>query len=141
MQKNKLLISFIPVILLNILFLNAETITVNNVADLQTAVNKAVAGDILILKNGTYLNNTLYITASNIIVKAASPGGVFLNGTNKITIGGDSVTFTGFQFTSGNIGLNSILEVSGNHKIVSGRPLVQPTLVDGAKQGSNVKKE
>ena len=52
MLKNKLLISFIPAILLNILFLNAETITVNNVADLQTAVNKAVAGDILILKNG-----------------------------------------------------------------------------------------
>ena len=119
MLKNKLLISFIPAILLNILFLNAETITVNNVADLQTAVNKAVEGDILMLKNGTYLNNTLNITASNIIVKAASPGGVFLNGTNKITIGGDSVTFTGFQFTSGNIGLNSILEVSGNHNTLS----------------------
>ena len=119
MLKNKLFISFIPAILLNILFLNAETITVNNVAELQTAINKAVAGDVLILKNGTYLNNTLNISASNIIVKSASPGGVFLNGTNKITIGGDRVTFTGFQFTSGNIGLNSILEVSGNHNTLS----------------------
>ena len=119
MLKNKLFISFIPAILLNILILNAETITVNNVAELQTAINKAVAGDVLILKNGTYLNNTLNISASNIIVKSASPGGVFLNGTNKITIGGDRVTFTGFQFTSGNIGLNSILEVSGNHNTLS----------------------
>lgn len=119
MLKNKLFISFIPAILLNILFLNAETITVNNVAELQIAINKAVAGDVLILKNGTYLNNILNITASNIIVTSASPGGVFLNGTNKITIGGDRVTFTGFQFTSGNIGLNSILEVSGNHNTLS----------------------
>ena len=119
MLKNKLFISFIPSILLNILILNAETITVNNVVELQTAINKAVAGDVLILKNGTYLNNTLNISVSNIIVKSASPGGVFLNGTNKITIGGDRVTFTGFQFTSGNIGLNSILEVSGNHNTLS----------------------
>ena len=86
MLKNKLFISFIPAILLNILILNAETITVNNVAELQTAINKAVAGDVLILKNGTYLNNTLNISASNIIVKSDSPGGVFLNGTNKITM-------------------------------------------------------
>ena len=52
MLKNKLFISFIPAILLNILILNAETITVNNLAELQTAINKAVAGDVLILKNG-----------------------------------------------------------------------------------------
>jgi len=81
----------------------ATEIHVSSIAALQAAINSASAGDAIVLDNGTYLNNTLAIGTSNITVKAATPGGVYLNGTNAITISGSHVTFSGFQFTSGSI--------------------------------------
>jgi hypothetical protein len=79
----------------------AAVVNVTSVAALQTAINRAVAGDVLVLADGTYTNTTLTIPTAGITVRAATPGGVFLNGTTAITISGDGVGFSGFQFTSG----------------------------------------
>jgi len=95
--------------------IKAATINVGSVSALQTAINNSNAGDVIILANGTYLNNTLNIGKSNITVKAASPGGVFLNGTNDININGNFITFSGFQFTSGDIGSSILIEVYGSN--------------------------
>lgn len=95
--------------------LKAATINVSSVPALQTAINNSTAGDILVLADGTYLNNTLNIGKSNITVKSSSPGGVFLNGTNDININGNYITCSGFQFTSGDIGSNIVIEVFGNN--------------------------
>jgi hypothetical protein len=97
---------------------NATTTTVASVSALQTAINNAAAGDVLILANGTYNNNTLTIGTSNITVKAATPGGVFLNGTNAITISGSNVTFSGFQFTSGTI-TGYLITVTGSNNTLT----------------------
>lgn len=95
--------------------LHGATINVSSVSALQTAANSAAAGDIIVLADGTYSNSTLTISTSNITVKSASPGGVFLNGTNAITITGNFVTFSGFQFTSGSIaGIAITVEGSNN---------------------------
>ena len=120
-MKNLKLVTFL--ILLNLMFMHsiqATIINVSSVAALQTKINAAstVAGDVIVLANGTYLNSTLNISKSNITVMAATPGSVFLNGTNDITISGNYITFSGFQFTSGDIGANYLLKVSGsNNKI------------------------
>ena len=112
---------------------NASTITVNTAADLQTAITNASAGDIIILANGTYLNSTLSISKSNITVRAATPGGVYWNSDvttssprlagnslpNRISITGSNVTFSGFQFTAGDIGGGFIIEVIGNYNILT----------------------
>ena len=47
------------------------------------------------------------------------PGGVFLNGTNNININGDYVVFSGFQFTSGDIGLSTVIEVNGDNNVLT----------------------
>jgi len=96
----------------------ATTITVNSIATLQTAINNAVSGDILILSNGTYTNNTITISTSNITVQAATPGGVFLNGVNAIQLSGNYITFSGFQFTSGTI-TGDAISVSGNYNTIT----------------------
>ena len=120
-MKNLKFVTFL--LLLNLMImqtLKATTYYVNSVVALQTKINSAstVAGDSIILADGTYLNNTLTIGKSNITVMSATPGGVFLNGTNDITISGNYVIFSGFQFTSGDIGSNYLLKVSGsNNKI------------------------
>lgn len=97
------------------LSLNAATINVSSIAALQNACNNSNAGDILILANGTYQDVTLNINNSNITIKAQTPGGVFLNGYDDINIWSNYVTFSGFQFTSGDIGTNYLLEVFGNY--------------------------
>lgn len=94
--------------------LYAVEIHVTSVAHLQSSIDTASAGDVLVLANGTYLNSSLYIGTDNITVRAATPGGVFLNGANAITISGNAVTFSGFQFTSGSISQTMII-VSGNY--------------------------
>ena len=91
---------------------SAATINVSTIATMQSAINSAAAGDIIVLADGTYLNNTITIVTSGITVRSATPGGVFLNGTETITIPGNNVTFSGFQFTSGSISGN-VITVSG----------------------------
>ncbi len=99
--------------------LNAATINVSSIAALQTACNNSVSGDVIILADGTYLDVTLNINKSNITVKSQTPGGVYLNGADDININGNYVTFSGFQFTNGDIGSSYLIEVYGSHDILT----------------------
>ena len=121
-MKNLKLVTFL--LLLNLMFMQtmkATTYYVSSVTALQSKIDSftTVSGDIIILYNGTYLNSTLTIGKSGIKVMSETPGGVFLNGTNDITISGDYVTFSGFQFTSGDIGSNYLLKVSGSYNKIT----------------------
>ena len=99
---------------------NAQnTVNVTSVSQLQNAINNSSSGDIIVLANGTYLNNTITINKNNITVKPQTMGGVFLNGTNSITLNGNNITFTGFQITSGDIGGGNIISVNGNRNVIS----------------------
>jgi len=98
---------------------HGATINVSTIAELQTAINNSSSGDIIVLANGTYLNNTINIGKSNITVKAATPGGVFLNGTNDINLAGNYIVFSGFQFISGDSGDANVIEVTGNHNTLT----------------------
>ena len=92
---------------------SAVTRNATSIADLQSKINISGPGDIVILADGTYTNNTFDVNKSSITVKAATLGGVFLNGTNAITISGSNVTFSGFQFTSGTI-TGNVITVTGS---------------------------
>lgn len=99
---------------------NAQsTVNVSSISQLQTAINNSSSGDIIVLANGTYLNNTLTISKNNITIKPQTMGGVYLNGTNSIALNGNYITFTGFQITSGDIGGSNIISVNGNHNVLS----------------------
>ena len=93
--------------------------TVYSMSELQISINSAASGDIINLANGTYTNATLTIGTDNITVRAATPGGVYLNGTQSVSITGNYITFSGFQFTSGDIGTAMLIEVSGNNNILT----------------------
>jgi len=117
---NKAIVCFYPlIILLTLSSLQAAPITVYSVPSLQSAINNSRTGDIIILANGTYRDNTLNIGKSNITVSAETPGGVFLNGTNDINITGSFITFSGFQFTEGNIGTGYLIELYGRNNLLT----------------------
>lgn len=113
------LTAFILLITLVPNLINAATINVSTIAALQTACNNSNSGDVIILANGTYLDVTLNINKNNITVKSETPGGVFFNGADDININGNYVTFSGFQFTSGDIGSSYLIEVYGSHDILT----------------------
>ncbi len=100
--------------------LNAATINVNSISGLQAAIITCQTGDIINLAKGHYTNNVINIAKSNITVQAASPGGVFLDGTSTITISGNNNTFGGFQFTA-NVTANgtNTIAVSGNSNTIT----------------------
>ena len=97
----------------------AATINVSSISALQTAINNANTDDVITLANGTYTNSVITINKSQITVKAFSSGKVFLNGTQEININGNGNTFSGFQFTSGNIGEGEIININGNNNTLS----------------------
>ena len=79
----------------------AATSTYSSISALQSAINKASSGDILVLNNGTYNNPTLNIKTNNITVRAETPGGVFLNGTNNIIFSGNNIGYSSFTHSRG----------------------------------------
>jgi hypothetical protein len=97
----------------------AATIIVGSIPALQTAINNSNAGDEILLASGTYLNASITINKNNISVKSQIPGGVYLNGTQEININGNGNTFSGFHFTSGNIGSGEIININGNSNTLS----------------------
>jgi len=101
-------------IILGFVSTNAAIINVNSISALQSACNNSSSGDIIVLANGTYTNVILDINNSNISVQAQTPGGVFLNVYGDINIIGNNITFSGFQFTQGDIGSSYLIEVYGN---------------------------
>jgi hypothetical protein len=116
---NRLILAIIILTSLFFSHLQARIINVSSIAALQSAINNSLAGDTIVLANGTYTNSTLSIGKSNITVKTATPGGVYLSGTQYITIDGNYVTFSGFQFTSGDIGTGYVIIVYGSHNLIT----------------------
>ena len=100
--------------------INAATITATSIADLQTKINAAASGDIINLTNGHYTNNVINLSKSNITVQAATAGGVYLDGTNAITISGNNNAFGGFQFTTNTLSNGQIVENPTNVVTVTG---------------------
>ncbi|TCC98718.1 polysaccharide lyase 6 family protein [Pedobacter hiemivivus] len=103
----------------------AKTITVASLAELQKAIDNAVAGDVILLKNG------VYTTTDNIVVKskgtAAKPitiaaetiAGAEINGTGGLSIQNPAtyVIIRGFKFTN----------ASGKNEIAAGSSFCQWT--------------
>jgi hypothetical protein len=105
--------------LLGVFNLEAATITATSISDLQNKINSAVSGDIINLANGHYTNNVISIAKTNITIQATTPGGVFLDGTNAITISGNNNTFSGFQFVSGTTAGGKVVTVTGSYNTIT----------------------
>ena len=98
----------------------ATVVPVASISALQAAANAALPGDTLVLANGTYLNSTLTLSsgATGFTIRAATPGGVFLNGSTSITLGSSRVVLSGFQFTSGAVA-GVVITVTGSYNTLT----------------------
>jgi len=85
----------------------AASITVTSITQLQTEINKAIAGTEIIIKNGSYttagqitVNNIQGTVAEPIIIRAETIGGVTISGKDGFVLQGTTkyVIIKGFVF-------------------------------------------
>ncbi len=97
----------------------AKNIAVKSVAELQSAINKAVSGDIIIMADATYKNADITIKASGITIKTATDGGVIFNGATTFKVLGSNNTIRGFQFKNIDIAEGEVCEIAGNYNLLT----------------------
>jgi poly(beta-D-mannuronate) lyase len=115
---------------------SAATYNVTSISALQTRINAAVAGDIIILANGSYTTsaaisvNKVGTAANPIVIKAASVGGVTINGSHGFVFSSPAayVTIEGFRF----LHANSINMPAGTHHLRFMRNFVDLNIASGA---------
>jgi poly(beta-D-mannuronate) lyase len=82
------------------------TTSVNSIEALHKAVKSARPGDIITLANGMYANVKIKIFAKGtekepIIIKAETPGKVFISGKSSLSMAGEYIEIHGLYFTDG----------------------------------------
>ncbi len=82
-----------------------KVIFCSNWAEFVTAANKAIPGDVIQLKNGTYSGNITFSKSGTaeqpITIIPESRGNVIINGNSQWVIGGKYITVDGFYFKEG----------------------------------------
>ncbi|PQJ69398.1 chondroitinase-B domain-containing protein [Polaribacter butkevichii] len=81
-------------------------IIVGNNSELIEATKNAKAGDVIVIKNGTYKNVEIEFIGDGtkekpIVLKAETPGKVFIEGVSNLEIGGSYLQVSGLYFRKG----------------------------------------
>ncbi len=101
-------------LLLACITVNAGTIIVKNIDELNAANKKASPGDIIILQNGEWKNVTIKLNCSGtqeqpITFKAQTAGSVIINGNSQLRLGGNYIIVDGLYFTNGFAGDGAVI--------------------------------
>lgn len=115
---------------------SAATFVVSSISALQSRINSAVAGDLIIVTNGTYTTsaaitvNRVGTAAAPIIIAAESLGGVTIGGTHGFTFSSPAafIEIDGFRF----VHANSINLPTGTSHIVLTRNFIDLNIAAGA---------
>jgi len=88
-------------------------------AQLANICRTAQPGDTITVPNGTYTDQHFVLKATGtkerpITFRAETPGKVILNGTSRLSIGGDYLVVDGLQFRGGALASGSIIEFRGH---------------------------
>jgi len=95
--------------------LNATTIYVNSQQEFDNAHDNAARNDSIIWENGIYSNIYMDISKNDLYITAETLGGTVFNGSSRVEITGDRITFRGFQFLDGDVGTNDVVNIRGSN--------------------------
>jgi poly(beta-D-mannuronate) lyase len=100
---------FIAIILTSLLCIqaNATTHIVSTIDDANEQLNKAVAGDTIVLKDGIYKDATIKFSNDHIAFIAEHAGKVFFENNSTLNFSGTYILVQGFVFQHGGAGLKS----------------------------------
>ncbi|WP_347840798.1 chondroitinase-B domain-containing protein [uncultured Draconibacterium sp.] len=118
-----------PIILALILFScttqpSGNLISVKNKTELTEAINKAQPGDEIVLANGIWTDINLELTSGGtkekpVVLRAKTPGEVFIEGQSSIKFGADYIVLSGLYFRNGYTPNNAIIEFRLKGKVAN----------------------
>jgi poly(beta-D-mannuronate) lyase len=123
MNSKKLITLLLTILVVTVGYTQQQ---VASIIDLENRALDLVAGDELVLRDGTYQNLNLNIsksgTATNpIVIRAENTGQVFIERNIQVTLAGNYIIFKGFVFQNGKTAKEGdhIIKILGNHNTVS----------------------
>lgn len=99
--------------------LSASKVFVDSQATFDNAHNQIGTNDTIVWKTGVYPDIFMDIERNQITIIAEQSGSVVFNGSSKVDIGGDHITFQGFQFVGGDIGTDHVINVTGSNILLT----------------------
>ena len=101
-----------------------ESITVTSMDELNTAIDKAKAGDVIVMKNGVWKDAAIKFYGmgtgkNNIILKAETPGGVILEGNSSLKLGGEYLQVSGLHFKNGYTSESAVIRFKINNEKIA----------------------
>ena len=119
----------------DILSAAAEIKYVRNMEEYQVASSSLVPGDTIILANGVWKDSELilkgYGTAQRpIVLRAETPGSVFLEGQSNLRIGGEYLIVKGLVFRNGYTPSNEVISFSIDSKNLAFNSRVTECVID-----------
>ncbi|WP_136480697.1 chondroitinase-B domain-containing protein [Cognatitamlana onchidii] len=123
----KIAVFFLSVLLLSLGCEKAPTIEAIKVSDsneLFGAIKKAKPGDQIILANGVWKDVEIKLIGKGtaekpIVLKAETPGGVFIEGTSSLEISGEYLKVEGLFFRNGHSPLSNVIAFRTSEKNVA----------------------
>lgn len=122
-------IKLIPILLAFILFSctpqeQANTLKVQDENELKQAIKEAQPGDEIVLVNGTWENISIELTGSGskenpIVLRAETPGEVFIEGQSSLKFGGDFWVVRDIHFRNGYTPNNAVVEFRLNKTVAN----------------------
>ena len=115
--------------------LNASTILVKNIDELNAANKKAQPGDVIILQNGEWKNVIIKLDCNGtadkpIRLKAQTAGKVVITGESSLKIGGNFIIVDGLYFTRGYAGDDAVISFRSSKEKLANNCQVTNTVVD-----------
>ncbi|MGN6366984.1 MAG: polysaccharide lyase 6 family protein [Phycisphaerae bacterium] len=101
----------------------AREVRVQDVAGLQQALDSAMPGDVVVLKDGVWKDAAVDVKKGGaagkaVTVRAETPGGVSLEGASHLEIAAPWVDVEGLLFTKGSIQHGYVIWVHSDHDVV-----------------------
>ncbi|AWG20990.1 alginate lyase [Flavobacterium faecale] len=139
------------VIFLGVLFLlfsfrsidSGKNITVSNQQELNAAIKEASAGDQIIMANGIWKDIQIKFTgkgtqAAPIVLKAETPGKVFIEGVSDLKIGGTYLEVSGLFFRNGYTPSSTVIDFHIDKKSIANHCKVTQCVIEDFTQLNRV---
>lgn len=102
----------------------ANLVMVRDSNELKKAIEEAQAGDEIILANGSWEDVTIELTGNGtekkpIVLRAETPGEVFIEGQSSLKFGGDFWVVRDIHFRNGYTPNNAVIEFKLNEKVAN----------------------
>lgn len=126
-------------ILLSVIYINACTteppVLVKNIEELNLAIESAQPGDQIVMANGVWQDVEIKFKGSGteqspIVIKAETPGEVFIEGESSLSFGGDYLIVDGLFFRNGHGTSRAVINFRIGDKVANHCTLVNSVILE-----------